>query len=131
MELCAPALIYIIFSLTQIIFDTIKGLYNTAFLKCILAFMVTILLNVLCESGLGVISWIIVFIPFILMSVIITMILYIFGLDAASGLSIQKDKLNKYFHTGSNKKNITNNNNNILVTKSGYPSSSTTYEYQS
>jgi len=47
--------------------------------------MVTLLLNALCQSGMGVISWIIVFIPFILMTVIVTMLLYIFGLDAASG----------------------------------------------
>ena len=47
--------------------------------------MVTLLLNALCEEGMGIISWIIVFIPFILMSVIVTMLLYIFGLDAATG----------------------------------------------
>ena len=33
LELCAPALIYVAFSLTQIVIDTFKGLYNTAFLK--------------------------------------------------------------------------------------------------
>ena len=34
-NLCAPALIYVAFSLTQIIIDTFKGLYNTAFFKAI------------------------------------------------------------------------------------------------
>ena len=47
--------------------------------------MVTLLLNILCEQGLSVVSWIIVFIPFILMTVIVSMILYVFGLDAATG----------------------------------------------
>lgn len=84
-NLCAPAIIYLIFSFTQILIDTLKGLYNTAFMKAIVTIMITILLNILCESGLNVVSWIIVFIPFILMTVIVSMLLYIFGLDAATG----------------------------------------------
>jgi hypothetical protein len=65
--------------------DIFKGLYNTAFMKVIVTVMVTLLLNILCEKGLSVVSWIIVFIPFILMTVIVSMLLYIFGLDAATG----------------------------------------------
>jgi hypothetical protein len=84
-NLCAPAIIYLIFSITQILIDLFKGLYNTAFMKVIVASMVTLLLNILCEKGLSVVSWIIVFIPFILMTVIVTMLLYIFGLDASTG----------------------------------------------
>ena len=84
-NLCPPAIIYLIFSITQIIIDTFKGLYNTAFIKTIVTIMVTFLLNILCEKGLSVVSWIIVFVPFILMTVIVTMLLYIFGLDAATG----------------------------------------------
>ena len=84
-NLCPPAIIYLIFSITQILIDTFKGLYNTAFIKVIVTVMVTLLLNILCEQGLGVVSWVIVFIPFILMTVIVSMILYVFGLDAATG----------------------------------------------
>jgi hypothetical protein len=84
-ELCAPALIYIAFSLTQVIIDTFKGLYNTAFFKFIVMIVITFLLNALCQSGMSVVSWIIVFIPFIFMSVIVTILLYVFGLDAATG----------------------------------------------
>ncbi len=85
LNLCAPALIYVAFSLTQIIIDTFKGLYNTAFFKAIVMIIITILLNALCQSGMGIISWIIVFIPFIFMSVIVAILLYVFGLDAATG----------------------------------------------
>ena len=84
-NLCPPAIIYLIFSITQILIDLYKGLYNTAFMKVIVASMVTLLLNILCERNLGVVSWIIVFIPFILMTVIVTVLLYIFGLDASTG----------------------------------------------
>jgi hypothetical protein len=97
-DLCAPALIYVAFSLTQIIIDTFKGLYNTAFFKVIVMIIITILLNALCQSGMGIISWIIVFIPFIFMSVIVAILLFVFGLDPATG------KLNlKCDNTGQNK----------------------------
>jgi hypothetical protein len=98
MNLCGPALIYVIFSLTQIIIDTFKGLYNTAFFKIIVMILITFLLNALCKQGLGIISWFIVFIPFIFMTFIVAMLLYVFGLDAATG------KLN---YTCSNCTNIT------------------------
>lgn len=84
-SLCAPALIYIAFSLTQVVIDTFKGLYNTAFFKFIVMIIITFLLNALCQSGMTIISWIIVFIPFIFMSVIVAILLYVFGLDAATG----------------------------------------------
>lgn len=84
-KLCAPAIIYLIFSITQILIDLFKGLYNTAGMKAFVTVMITALLNILCERGLGVVSWIIVFIPFILMTVIVSMLLYVFGLDASTG----------------------------------------------
>ena len=45
----------------------------------------TILLNVLCQRDLAIISWIIVFIPFIMMTFIVSLILYIFGLSKTTG----------------------------------------------
>ena len=84
-QLCAPAIIYVIFSVTQILIDSFNGLFNTALMKTIVMIMVTFLLQILCQSGLNIISWIIVFIPFILMSVIVTLLLYFFGLNASTG----------------------------------------------
>jgi len=84
-KICAPALIYLVFSLTQIIIDTMTGLYNTALMKIVVATMVTFLLNTLCNRELTVISWLIVFIPFILMTTIVSILLYVFGLDIARG----------------------------------------------
>ena len=83
--LCPPALIYLIFSITQIIIDTFKGRYNTAFIKFWVSLIFTIFLNFLCEKGLGIISWFIVFIPFILMSLIVSILLLMFGLDPLTG----------------------------------------------
>ena len=111
-SLCPPAIIYLIFSITQILIDTFKGLYNTAFIKFIIMIMITLLLNILCQSGLGVISWIIVFIPFILMTVIVSMLLYIFGLNASTGT------LN-YTCQGGSDKNITKCGSNVAIDSSG------------
>ena len=84
-NLCGPALIYLVFSLTQIIIDIFKQLYNTAFLKFIVMIIFTILLNILCEKGLGIVSWIIVFVPFIFMTLITSILLFTFGLTPSRG----------------------------------------------
>ena len=107
-DLCAPALIYVAFSLTQIIIDTFKGLYNTAFFKVIIMIIITILLNSLCQAGMGIISWIIVFIPFIFMSVIVAILLFVFGLDPATG------KLN--LQCNSNNNSTQNQSGNLIYT---------------
>ena len=79
-NLCPPALIYLIFSITQIVIDTVKGLYNTALVKIWVAFIFTILLNYLCQLGLGIISWFIVFIPFLLMTLVVAILLLMLNL---------------------------------------------------
>lgn len=100
-DLCAPSIIYLVFSLTQIIIDTMKGYYNTALMKFVVMVMVTILLNILCEIGLETVAWFIVFIPFILMTLIISILLYIFGLKATTGT------LNYDFTKTDNSKKVT------------------------
>ena len=98
-DICAPALIYIVFSLTQIIIDIFQAMYNTAFMKLIVATIITILLDALCKRGLDVISWVIVFIPFIFMTVIVSVLLYIFGLNSDTG---KTDKQTPYTFSNGN-----------------------------
>ena len=86
LKLFPPVLIYLCLSLIQILLDLMKGMYNTAIMKLIVVIMVAFLLNVLCINDLCIVSWIIVFIPFILMSIIISMLLYIFGLNISYGI---------------------------------------------
>jgi energy-coupling factor transporter transmembrane protein EcfT len=83
-SLCPPAILYLGFSLTQIIIDTFKGHNNTAFFKTIVMIVFTLLLNILCKSGLSLVSWLIVFIPFILMTYITAVLLFVFGLSPSS-----------------------------------------------
>jgi amino acid transporter len=84
-NLCPPAIIYLIFSITQILIDIYQGLFNTAIMKSIVCICVTILLNILCSKGLSMVSWIFVFIPFIFMTIIVAILLYTFGLNPTTG----------------------------------------------
>jgi len=111
-NLCSPALIYVAFSITQIVIDTFKGLYNQSLMKLFVMVMITILLNSLCVSGMGVVSWIIVFIPFIMMSIISSVLLYIFGLNATTGTFNTNTNTNT---NASSIKNINVNNNGDIV----------------
>ena len=45
----------------------------------------TIVLNVLCKNGLGVVSWIIVFVPFISMTIVTSLLLMVLGLSPSTG----------------------------------------------
>lgn len=105
-QLCPPALIYLIFSTTQVIIDSVKGLYNTALMKIWVAILFTILLNYLCSLGLGTISWLIVFIPFILMTLVVAVLLLMFGLDPKTGkLKIEDKEKHKHHKHGAEEAN--------------------------
>ena len=84
--ICPPAILYLAFSITQIIIDIFRGDTNTAFLKFIVMIIFTVVLNILCSVGLGIISWFIVFIPFILMTYITTVLAFVFGIPKKDSL---------------------------------------------
>jgi predicted membrane protein len=121
LTLCSPAIIYVIFSATQIVIDLYRGFLNTALVKTFVMIMVTLLLNILCERDLGVVSWMIVFIPFILMTVIVSLLLYFFGLNATTGYinnNSQQNQPHKVYtlmnpDTQNNNSYGSQNNNNI------------------
>jgi len=93
-SICPPALIYFFYMTAQIAIDVSRGYYNTALLKFWMAIVITILLNHLCASGLGIFSWFIVSIPIILMTLIIAALLMFFSLDPKTGK--MKIKSQKY-----------------------------------
>lgn len=84
--ICPPAILYLAFSITQIIIDIFRGDASTAFLKFIVMIIFTVVLNILCAAGLGIISWFIVFIPFILMTYITTVLAFVFGIPKKDNL---------------------------------------------
>jgi hypothetical protein len=84
-SLCSPALVYVAFSLTQIIIDFFKGHSNVALMKMIVTAIFTVMLEFLCRQGLTWVSWIIIFIPFLFLSVIVGILLFVFGYDPETG----------------------------------------------
>ena len=80
-----PAILYIGFTLTHITIDLFNKLYNTAILKFVLMIIFTTMLDLLCKSGLTVVSWIIVFMPFILLTAITLLLLFSLGLSPDQG----------------------------------------------
>jgi hypothetical protein len=97
--LCGPGLVYIGFSLIQIFIDIYNGVMNAAFLKFIIMIVFTLIINILCDLGFSVIAWILVFIPIIMMTIISTLLLQVFGLDSE----------NKDLNTKKITKDISNN----------------------
>ena len=113
-NLCPPAFIYLIFSITHIAIDSFQGMYNTALMKLWVSFIFTILLNYLCELGLGIVSWIIVFIPFILMTMIVGILLIVFGLDPRSGKLTSIDSKGNVINNNNNKNYRSNDESNFI-----------------
>ena len=80
-SLCPQALIFVLFAMTHIVLDTMKGYYNEAFVKIWVSLIYTLILNILCTRGLGTIAWFLVLLPFIFMTAIVAMIIFSFGLS--------------------------------------------------
>ena len=58
-----------------------------AFIKIFIGIIITLLLNILCENNMSIISWIIISVPFMLMTIIAVFILFTLGLNPATGKS--------------------------------------------
>ena len=113
--LCAPSIIYLVFGLTQVCLDVYQGYYNTALMKIIVTTIFTLLLNAMCMSGMTVIAWMIIAIPFILMSVIISMLLFVFGLNPKTGRvlnTVNGHSISERYNSLNNNNNCNNNNSN-------------------
>jgi hypothetical protein len=83
--LCMPALIFLIFSVSHVIVDMYKENYDKALTEFFVSAIFTFLLNVLCRQGLGIVSWLIISIPFLLMTTIAAILLYSFKVDPSTG----------------------------------------------
>lgn len=64
-DLCPPALLYLIFLVVQLGLDASLGLWVTLTIKTILGFAMVSILDTFCSIELGVVSWFIVAIPFL------------------------------------------------------------------
>ena len=88
--ICPPALLYLAFSVIQIIIDLYRGDSMQALLKFVVMIIFTIVLNAICNAGMSIISWFIVFIPFILMTYITTILFFVFGFNPNKVMNREK-----------------------------------------
>ena len=104
-SLCPPALLYLGFSIIQIIIDIFRSDHVTAFFKFLIMLVFLFILQNLCDSGLSIISWFIVFIPFIMMTYISSVVFYLFGMKPSpnsSQVSRGKKELDPDYYNKSN-----------------------------
>lgn len=78
--------------MTHALVATFENNYKHAILQIMLGVLVTMLLQLLCVKGMNLISWIIVFIPFIFYTYMIIIIYHVFGLNPKSNDAEDDDK---------------------------------------
>jgi hypothetical protein len=64
-DLCPPALLYLVFLVVQLGLDLSNGMFVTFAIKAIFGIATVVVLDLFCGMGLGVVSWFLVAIPFI------------------------------------------------------------------
>lgn len=80
-QLCPPSIIFVVFLFIFLTIDLYDNKYKPAFAKMIIGFIITSLLQVLCVSGLGIISWMIVFLPLIIYTYMTIIVYTAFGIE--------------------------------------------------
>jgi hypothetical protein len=77
--LCPPAMLYLIFLVVQVALDVSMGHLMTAGVKTVLGGAFVFILDALCGIDLGIVSWFIVAVPFVITALATAVAL---GLDA-------------------------------------------------
>jgi len=66
--LCPPALLYLLYITVHVGLDLSLGLFVTAAAKVLMGVAGVVILDALCSVDLGVVSWVIVSVPFIMVA---------------------------------------------------------------
>jgi hypothetical protein len=86
--LCAPALLYVVFFLIQIVIEISNESYKQALTQTIICVIFTCILQIFCNANLTLIAWLLVFIPVIMYTYMVLLIFMVFRLNP--------DKAQKY-----------------------------------
>ena len=78
-KLCAPALIFVMIMMLHLVFEIYDKNYPMAFAKFVSSIIVILFLQLLCVSGLEIISWIIVFLPLMIYTYTTFVLYSVFG----------------------------------------------------
>ena len=66
--LCPPALLYVLYTTIHVGLDLSLGMYTTALIKAGMGVAGAVILDALCSVDLGIVSWAIVAMPFIMVA---------------------------------------------------------------
>jgi hypothetical protein len=90
--LCAPALLYVVFFLIQIVIEISNESYKQALTQTIICVIFTCILQIFCNANLTLIAWLLVFIPVIMYTYMVLLIFMVFRLnpDKAQQFLIKK-----------------------------------------
>ena len=83
-KFCAPAIIYLVFSMVHTLVAVGRNDNSGALLQISLGILVTLLLQLLCMKGMNIISWIIVFLPFMFYTYVVIILYRVFGITVVN-----------------------------------------------
>ena len=86
--LCPPALLYVVFFLIQIVIEISNESYKQALTQAIICVIFTCILQIFCNAELTLVAWLLVFIPVIMYTYMVLLIIMVFRLNP--------DKAQKY-----------------------------------
>jgi hypothetical protein len=84
--LCVPAVLFIMIMLVEVVFALYENNYQLALVKFISYFVIVLFLELLCVSGMEIISWIIVFLPLIFYTYTTFLLYFVFGTNPEPAL---------------------------------------------
>lgn len=100
--LCPPALLYLLYVVIHTGLDLSLGRFGTAVIKTVMGVSGVVILDALCSVDLGIVSWVIVATPFIMVALASSISLGL-GIDRATYGPIKENYNNPL--TGDNLKN--------------------------
>ena len=86
MSICPPAIIYMLLTLCQIIYNAYYTDSTDSVLNLIMMTLITGLLVFLCNKGFSNVAWFIVLVPFLLMVVVTGVLLFVLGYSEIYGV---------------------------------------------
>jgi hypothetical protein len=101
--LCPPALLYLLYTTIHVALDLSLGLYATSLIKVVMGLAGVVILDALCSVDLGIVSWVIVFTPFVMVALASSISLGL-GIDRMAAKFVNENFRNPPL-TGDNLKN--------------------------
>jgi len=90
---CMPAVVFVTYMLIQIGVDLYSGYYNVSAMKALFMVVYALLLSFLCSSDMYLFAWVLVFIPFALLSLIIVSLLYVANMKETTGTATTTEEV--------------------------------------